>query len=309
MEKISFFDFKRDESVIAPVIYGSSPHRTTNKGLIIGKEVALELKRFFNGYNKAVNPMSTPYYRIDAYFNDKSLTILEVNAAFVDGWGTALNLGRASGICVPVEKLVFPKRFGYYDPLYLPELELFLEELELSKVIEKGIILHSGYNGVKFDEQESIYVYGRNGKQNQSNLIPCDGIRIDNKMNLGLFSKEWFGDCVQVPRHYLARFNSWEEIPKEVVLKFCDKGSEECRRARQSVLFNKPEGKAKFLRECYRNETLLAQDFIEASKQDGNSCQLIIFVIGDEPITGYVQYSRASIINDNSIHGPLWIKN
>jgi hypothetical protein len=98
-----------------------------------------------------------------------------------------------------------------------------------------------------------------------------------------------------------------EEVPKEVVLKFCDKNSSECERARQSVLFGKPSGKAPFIKRCYNAETLLGQEVIQPTRENDRSCQLIIFAIGDEPITGYVQYGWGQIINDNSVHGPLRI--
>lgn len=39
----------------------------------------------------------------------------------------------------------------------------------------------------------------------------------------------------------------------------------------------------------------------------GNT-QLILLTAGSTPVTGYVQFSRKEIINDNSVHGPLWIE-
>jgi len=112
---------------------------------------------------------------------------------------------------------------------------------------------------------------------------------------------------IKIPRHYINRFDAWGEIPQEVVLKFCDKESVECRRAGQSVMFGKPSGKAPFISRCYRAETLLGQERIFPASQDRANCQLIIFAIGNEPITGYVQYDWRRIINDDSIHGPLQI--
>jgi len=291
-----------DESIIAPVIYGENRHLTTNRGVVVFKETRQELKKFLSGFNASVGAAQTPYYRIDAYFDEQKLWLLEINASFVDGWGTALNLARACGIMVDPALLVFPRRFASKNRVYLPELRLFVSELARLGIHDHNICECDDNASV-----EPIYVYGRVGSKDQPHIMPYDGIRLDNKLNLGAFSRVWTGDVVKVPQHYIGRFSPWEEIPREVVLKFCDKGSAECERAGQSVVFNKPLGKAPFIRRCYNAETLLAQAIVRPTKQDGKNCQLVILAIGDEPITGYVQYSRSEIVNDNSTHGPLWI--
>lgn len=298
---VQFSDFNTDESVIAQIIYGTSNHSTTNKGVVISPEVRQELQQFLSNFNTAVGVEQTPYYRIDAYFDEKSLWILEINASFVDGWGTALNLARASDIVIDSEKLIFPERFASINRVYTPELKLLVSELT-----------HLGMNGHSIhewnrDDADKIYVYGRVGSKNQPHVLPYDGLRLDDKLNLGLFSKGWCGNFVKVPRHFISRYESWEEIPQNAVLKFCDKGSEECKRARHNVIFGKPSGKAPFIKRCYRAETLLAQDFVPPKTQDGKNCQLVILAIGDEPITGYVQYSHSRMINDSSTHGPLQV--
>ncbi|MFA7209377.1 MAG: hypothetical protein WC120_03745 [Parcubacteria group bacterium] len=290
-----------DNSIVAPIIYGENRHSTTNKGVVISSGIRQELQSFLSGFNASIGIEQTPYYRIDAYFNEQRLWILEINASFVDGWGTALNLARASGIAFDPTPLVFPRRFASESSAYLPELRLFVSELAHLGLHDHDVCEWNG-NGV-----DPIYVYGRIGSKDQPHILPYDGLRLDNKLNLGMFSRSWDGDAVKTPRHYINRFDSWEKVPRETVLKFCDKGSVECERARQSVILKKPTGKARFIKQCYDAETLIAQDIVRPMKQDGNNCQLIIFAIGDEPITGYVQYSRSEIINDNSIHGPLRI--
>lgn len=300
---VSFYNFlDMDQSVVAPVIYGNKPHRTTNTGVMISKYVAQELQFFLAEFNKSIGVERLPYYRIDAYFDDSmtepALWILEINAAFVDGWGTALNLARAAQIPVSPKLLQFPQCFDLIEEVYRPELELFVRELN-------NLRREAFYVGPCNDTTER-YLYGR-WRRKDSLILPYDGVRLDNKLNLGLFSRVWPGELVRVPRHYISRSESWEEIPSNAVLKFCDKGGPECATARNSVIFDKPQGKASFLKRCYQDETLLAQDWIKPVKKDGNNCQLVIFAIGDEPITGYVQYSPNKLINDNSIHGPLWI--
>lgn len=298
--KINFFDFAIDKFIVAPIIYGNCHHSTTNRGVVVHDEIKKELARFLSDFNVWIGVEQTPYYRIDAYFNEQGLWILEVNASFVDGWGTALNLSRASKIRIDYNRLVFPKLFTSMDKLYLPELELFVSELACLGFHDHSVCEWDG----RIDQ---IYVYGRVGLK-EPHILPYDGIRLDNKLNLGLFSREWKSDVVKIPFHYISRFNSWEEIPQEVALKFCDKGSVECKRARQSVMLNKPLGKARFIKQCYEAETLLAQNIVCPTRdEDGNNCQLVILAIGDRPITGYAQYSRREIINDNSIHGPLSI--
>lgn len=297
---IKFFDFNVDECIVASVIYGKNRHYTTSRGVVISYEIKQELRHFLSDFNTSVSVERDPYYRIDAYFDEQYLWVLEVNASFVDGWGTALNLARASNIAVEPSQLAFPKRFVSKDKIYLPELELFVVELAVLGI--NGSICCERNE----DDIDPIYVYGRVGSKDQPHILPYDGLRLDNKLNLGLFARGWRGDFVKVPRHFISRFEPWEEIPQNAVLKFCDKGSRECQRAKHNVIFGKPLGKAPFIKRCYRAETLLAQDFISPTKtQDGKNCQLVILAIGNEPITGYVQYSRSRMINDNSIHGPI----
>ncbi len=344
-----------DESIVAPVIYKNEKHKTTNQGVILEEEITKELRRFFHEFHTFVwkkdygnlnrdykeGHFIENYYRLDAYFDNNTLNVLEINASFVDGWGTAFNLARASGIKVSFDKCHFPKKFGSTSSDYLPELELFVDELKKSglkhfedcKVFEswktEWLKDNQTYDWGKDAYSKDWYVYGRGeredglSKPKLPRVLPWvqkshsgEYHTMDSKMHLALFSKEWNGNFVKIPKHYIAPETSWEDIPKKVVLKFCEKDSDECKRVRQSVLFDKPEGKSKFLRKCYENKMLIVQDFVRPSSQkiegsiyEKEDCQIIIFIICNEPITGYVQYSNKYIINDNSTHGPLLIKN
>jgi len=294
---IRFVDFDLDESMVAKTIYGNHPHETTKRGAILDRDIGLELRQFLSEFNAAIKTERPAYYRIDAFIDQEKLWILEVNASFVDGWGTALNLGRAARIFVEPKDLVFPRFFAVENTIYSPELELLIAELKIR-----------GLSGQFYDQPfltspNPIYVYGRVGSRDYPNVLPYDGLRLDNKVNLALVSQNWQGHSLKTPKHYLQRWCSWEELPKNVVLKFCNKSSPECQRAGQSVLFGKPSGQAPFLRRCYRNELLLAQEPIP----NPHGCQLIILAIGDKALTGYIQYSWQRIINDNSVHGPLKI--
>ena len=324
MISLERFATKRDQ--VAPVIYGAEPHLTTDDGVVIGPEVVNGIREFLRQYNQLVKAPPHPYYRIDAYFSKgergDALDILEVNAAFVDGWGTALNLARASDIHLNRDLLRFPKSFVSLDSVYLPELRLFVSELE-----------HLGIGGNTICESlselgadESAYVYGRFGGRGQIHY-PMDGVRIDNKMNLARFSQQWDpqrASKIRIPKHFVGcdglsiEPTLWDDIakvqrngfpfeagPLNVVLKFCDKGGPECAKYRKSVIVGIPEGKNKYLRKCYECGTVIAQEYIQPQKFQSDNCQLVILAIGDEPVTGYVQYSPKNIINDNSVHGPL----
>jgi hypothetical protein len=306
---IEFVEYEMDQSIVAPVIYGALPHRTTNKGVRLSVKVVRELEQFFTRYPcpvmiekcRAQRQGFPAYYRVDAYFDSERLSILEVNAAFVDGWGTSLNLARACGIPVDGSKLVFPKSFAYTNSIYAPEMNLWLGEMaKLGKplgTVVKAQLQPSNY-------QEPTYVYGRGG-EGDPNLFPYCGRLLDQKRFLYYMERQWDGDLVKIPRHYRAPATLWEDLPEDVVLKFDDKGSEECQRARASVLMGKPRGKAPFLKRSFQSRQLLGQEKIEPMRIEGRNCQLIIMVVGSTPVTGYVQYSHRQIINDDSIHGPL----
>ncbi len=304
VKKIEFAKTSLEEGDLAPVIYRTYHHQTTEVGVRIPVEVLDELSWLLKTFNISVGVTQTPFYRLDAYFNNERLHILEINACFVDGWGTALNLARAGGVQINPNYLRhFPKLFSLANEDYLPELELFLIELD-NLGLKGGEIIdwETAING-----EQLVYLYGRNGRRVASNLLPHDGLRIDNKMRLAKLSRSWEGERVLIPRHYFVEQNDWEDIPIEVVLKFCDKSSPECQRARHSVLFGKPGGKARFLKRCFREGKLIAQDAVIPAQHDGKNCQLVILVIGDQVVTGYTQYSTARMINDNSTHGPLLI--
>lgn len=300
---IKFQDFNLNLDLVAPVIYKNFPHQVTRTGVQIDQDIVSELGRFLREYNSFLGICTTaPYYRIDAYFDEQSLWILEVNAAFVDGWGVALNLARASAIAVDVDKLVFPKQFHTLEGQYVPELKLFVSELSALGYRDNKIVKQIPENST-----ESVYIYGRQSSQNYW-AVPFDGTYRDNKQHLGEFSRTWESEFVNIPRHYLCGSDSWESIPEDAVLKFCDKGSEECKRARQSVFIGKPSGGNPFFRNCYQEGKLLAQQFVEPMRNEGKNTQLIIMVRGADPLVGYVQYSSSQIINDNSVHGPLLLK-
>lgn len=304
-EKIQFVETSLDEKLVAPVIYRNYQHQTTKMGVSLPREVVEELKRFLTAFNLVVGVTQTPFYRLDAYFTEDVLHILEINASFVDGWGTALNLARAAGIRIdPQPFRNFPKMFSLANEDYYHELELFITELGHLGLKGGGKIIdwETAING-----GELVYLYGRNSRKVAKNLLPYDGLRLDNKFHLSQLSRQWDGKRVLTPRHYFHP-DPWEMMPEDVILKFCDKSSLECQKARHSVIFGRPNGKASFLKRAFREEKLIAQEMVEPNRDDGQNCQLVILAIGEEVATGYVQFSTSRMINDNSTHGPLLLE-
>lgn len=300
---VEFKEFEFDPTVeVAPVIYRQEPHRTTSRGIVVGPQATEELLAFAQLYAESLGA-DNPFFRLDLYITDQSLEVLEVNTAFVDGWGTALNLSRAAGNPIDSQLLTFPRCFGWYgSDAYLPELELLLAELDALGQSHHHICPFPAANTVC---DGPIYVYGR---VEGPHVWPQNGLVLDNKLNLAHFARDWPGDLVHVPKTYNHEDTDWAAIPGDVFLKFTNKDDVSCERARFSVRRGKPTGKSPFLRQCYNTGALLAQDRIETQSIELDGCkrriQLVVLTNG-QMLAGYVQYGVGEIINDNSIHGPL----
>lgn len=299
---VQFREFDFDANVeVAPVIYRAMAHRVTPVGAAVSSEARAELLEFIRQYAAFIGAGSRPYFRLDVYIAEGKLWVLEVNAAFVDGWGVALNLSRAANAPVDITKLEFPGCFGLIEAAYRPELELLVSELATAGRTNHRICdqWRSGQCSA------SIYVYGRaEGDQ----IWPQNGLVLDNKLNLARFSRRWQGDLVGTPTTYTHEDTEWAEVPGDVFLKFVDKSSAESQRARFSVKRGKPTGKSPFLRRCYDTEKLIAQQQINGDQVVVEShprrVQLVVLSNADM-LTGYTQYGLGDIINDDSWHGPL----
>ena len=298
---IEFRRFDLDPTIVAPIIYRNEPQRTTEMGVVLPPQVRLELSNLLQIYT---DHFVEQYYRIDAHFTADKLYVLEINTGFADGWGTALNLSRAAGIAILKEPLyAFPEKVACMDPDYLPEARLFVQEMaDIPLTIDR--IVH--WDGLD-EPSDELYVYGR-VKSKFINVYPLFGYERDNKLNLAHFAQKWSGKRVVIPRHYVCDLAGWDDIPSDAVLKFCEKENEESRVARASVIIGKPLGKAQFLRRCFSERKLIAQERIYPTRHEAMNCQLIILARDSDVITRYVQYSEKEIINDNSIHGPLLIE-
>lgn len=301
MDKVwKFREFEFDPNVeVAKCIYGSDPHRVTSRGIEVSADVSAELLRFVREYASHLCAWPKPWFRLDLYPTNEDLAVLEVNTAFVDGWGTALNMARAVGIEVDAQSIGFPSCFGLVGQAYRPELELLIAELgNDAHICDRW--REGGCNG-------AAYAYGRIADL-PSFIWPSNGLAHDNKLHLAEFAKVWQPESVTVPQHYITNDTDWADIPYDVFLKFTDKSSKASERARFSVQPGMPNGKAPFLRRCYNNGELLAQAMVSGYRcsleERERQIQLVVLTNGNM-LTGYVQYGNGFIVNDNSIHGPL----
>lgn len=303
---ITLESFYLDEGKVARCIYWGYPHLFTSLGVVVGREVVEELETFLWSYIKFcdVENQEGIYFRVDAFFDDEHLYIIEINAHFVDGWGTALNLSGAAGIETDLTGVSFPFLWVSEESKYRPELELACNELNLkgfsTRVTEVGEVMRG--------TDEEIYWYGRFKLYEKYPLVrPTAGNFLDDKLHLARFAQTWKGDLIQVPRYYFHQTYPWANLPLDAVLKFRDKGGEECRQAGTSVLFREGR-KVPYFRRCYEAGSLVAQQQVEPQRtQSGDATQLVIMTCGHRVVTGYVQFAKpgTKIINDNSIHGPL----
>lgn len=309
MLPVEFKDFALDPRVvIAPIVYGREPHYTTSYGAEVSNQAMEELMLFVELYAEYLG-VSNPFFRLDVYITDNTLMVLECNTAFVDGWGTALNLSRATSIEIEAYHLNFPSCLALDGGLdnsknYLPELKLFIAELRELDNTNHHLCT---FPGDRSKCTGPVYVYGR---VNDPNVWPINGLANDDKRKLAQFASYWPGDLVQIPKTYTCIDTEWGAVPKDVYVKFTDKDSPECQRTKHSVLSGKPSNDASFWRECFNSGKVLAQERIRNPKivlpgnHNGLQAQLVVLTNGNV-LTGYVQYGTGSVINDNSIHGPL----
>lgn len=305
---ITFSTFDIDRVLVAPVVYLKLPHRVTETGVRLPQDVVDRLALFLCRYEKFLQEhedtrdrQSPLYFRVDAYIHDDILSILEVNTAFVDGWGVALNLSRASGIKISTDDLDFPLDFATEDDAYLPELKLAVHEINQLRRMKRQVVPFKK-RGLY---ERSTYVYGRSGNRSRTDIVPYNGVELDDKRHLAAFSESWNETSVCIPRMYAGQTTTWDDLPEDIVLKFSDTSSPIANVMRESVLFGKPAGKAKFWRRAYHEGHVIAQKMVGPLKHWGLNSQLVILAIGQTPVAGYVQFSEKRVVNDNSIHGPL----
>lgn len=291
-------EFTLDNDIIAKSIYWKKERDFTNEWLLISGNLKKELEEFLDQFIEFINLEKTAFFRIDAYFDDEKLYILDVNGAFVDGWWNALNFSRA--IKQQISSVLlwkFPENFYLQDEVYRPEFNLLLSELRLQWNVVQEVD--------KIEEINKTYIYGES--QRKANLFPYDWLRIDNKMNLALFSKQWTWNNIEIPDFILVNDASWEDVPKDYVFKISWKS--DIWKGWWKVNVWKPK-KWKVWSKLWEENKLVAQRIVKPFIDSGwRNNQAIIMSIENEPVVGYVQKSMDRIINDNSLQWPLVFNN
>lgn len=300
----TFRSFSLNPNIVAPCVYKGARHHTTSFGAVLSSSVRAELRALLAQWLKIAG-VAEPgtYCRIDAYPDHEGrLHILEGNWNFVDGWGTALNLARATGSVVtmapaqgvPIHE--FPRRWMTEEEVYLPELNLACDELAHGGIEDCHVVPWGS------DTEKGVYLYGRSPLFRENRVFPLHGPRLDNKGLLIDLSIVWEGSEVRVPMTYGYEVETWEGLPGNVVFKPRCKSE-----ASGPVRFRCDVGRGKDARRAFEAGETVAQEVVNRHLVDGRPTQFVIMCVGTEPLVGYVQYAETGtrVINDNSIHGPL----
>ncbi len=303
MKKIIFKDFRIDSDIIAPKIYSWVDRQISNKWIEVSPEIREELSEFLEAYIKYLwMKWKKTFFRIDSYFDNNRLYILDINASFVDWWWNGLNFLRS--VWGKVDNLLlwnFPAKFFLLEEQYRPEFELCIRELNNS------LWDNTFWEIDSLNSQTQTYVYW-NTSQISENIFPFNWVENDDKIKLAIFSQAWKWDLVKIPNFILP----WDEpdyskLSDNIVLKIASKNNIRSD-WRNKVIVWKPK-KWKDWQKNWEAWILVAQEIVNPSINDWlwNS-QAIILTSWVNAITWYVQNSTKNIINDNSIQSPLIFK-
>ncbi|MCA9375969.1 MAG: hypothetical protein KC925_02800 [Candidatus Doudnabacteria bacterium] len=243
------------------------------------------------------------YFRVDLYVDPACdiVYVLEVNACFVDGWGTALALSRAAGHAVVLAPEQFPRRWTVHNTSYHPEFELALRELQIAGA---GPLEALSWSDVLFGAcVDPTYWYGQfRARNTHPDVWPYKGSVLDSKRWLAEVSKTWSHPMVRIPAFFDHTSHDWDVLPEEVVFKPVQKAD-----ATDTVKFRAGMGKGKAVKRRYGRGLMLAQERVPTFRLDSQPVQLIVMCAGTTPVAGYTLIADpdASIINDSASHGPL----
>lgn len=312
MKWIEIREIETNNEILAPQIYWEVDRETSTQWIEISSEVNKELNDFLSSFTEFMWMKRDTFYRVDAYFNEEKLYILDVNASFVDWWGNALNFARATE--QEVSQILYdimPRKFYLWEEIYRPEFELCLNELRNLDIEAEEV--KNYFLNIWENQRNKTYAYWSFDRN--ENLFPYDWIRLDNKMNLALFSKIWKWQNVVIPSITLPSECSWQDLPKDVFLKMTWKND-----INKSNLWKVKEWKPRkwwLAAEEWDNWKIIAQEKIKPMKNSNwENLQAIIMAGWNvekwdwiQSIAWYVQASTKNIINDNSTQSPLVINN
>lgn len=275
--------FQLDKTIIAERIYRDCRHLTSTTGGVFDEYESRELEQFLTAFRNFIK-IDYQFMRLDIFLGDQNLYIIEINVELQDGWGVALNLLRASGKTIRAKGECFPREIIAYSEDYVPEFEL--AQKELANLGQKMEVV---------SWRERLGVMAKSP--------------FDDKIYLARFSKIWEGLLIKIPRTYWIENTTWEDLPEDVVFKFRQKYGEQAKRAGYSARHRSDLGKGKFIRQCYFNGSVIAQEYIKPGQTiDGQVTQAIVMCAGNIPVTGYLQTAPPGtfIINDRTAaKGPL----
>lgn len=300
LNRISPRDFSIDTEIIAPKIYWDFQREISSKWVLVNDEVRWELEDFLQEYARFLWLTNRKiFFRIDAYFDENKLYILDMNASFVDGWWNAINFTRAVSWGVwEILSWYFPASFFLQEDVYRPEFELAIREIwqQTWECIWETKTLD-------FSKQTYVY-WALKDSETQENFYPFNWIKNDDKRNLARFSRIWRWDLVRIPYIFSPEETKYSELPENVALKVASKNDIKSD-WRNKVFIWKP----KKWQSLWEEWKLVAQTLQNPQKNDNwENMQAIILTAWAKVIAWYVQNSARNIINDSSVQSPLIFK-
>ncbi len=270
-----------DRGLVAPSIYADAPHLVTEQALLLDSETRNELHRFMTQYVRFLGFRGVRMgYRLDLYFDQDRVYVIEVNVELADGWGVSLNLLRAAQAEFEFDGWL-PKRFPTFpDDPRQTEFQLAISEF--------GLLNH----------------------QAELDFHPARIVEVcDNKLYLAKFAETWRGERVLVPKIYWHGTSDWVDVPADVYLKFANKFSPEAVKSRYSAKPRSELGRARQMQRLFQDGKAIAQQQVSpALTASGEVVQAVVMCYGPKPITGYIQLAdpERQVINDKGTKkGPL----
>lgn len=300
MNNFELRDTDMNEEIVAKTIYRNQTRIFWEEMVEVSPEIIEEMNDFLEKYSNFTGIKKTTFYRIDAYFNEEKLYILDINASFVDGWWNSLNFSRATSQEIDaILNETMPDNFYLQDEVYRPEFDLCRDELQILWIDTQEV--------KQLSEQSKTYVYGVISRT--INVFPYDGMRMDNKMNLAMFSKIWESKNIEIPQIITPSEASWEDMPKDYVYKITGKNDIATNGVWQLAWWKvkvwKPK-KWKWAASKWEDGKMLAQKQVDTMKNSKSENMQLIFMCADNKvISGYSQASQRDIINDNSAQSPI----
>lgn len=300
MNNIKFEVFQIDESIIAQEIYSWAKRKINSKWIEISNEINWELSNFLKSYIDFLwLNWKRVFFRIDCYFDEKKLYILDVNASFVDGRWNGLNFTRS--VWEKVESILindFPNNLFLWEEKYRPEFKLFINEWNL-------LFWNNFFNEInQIPKDNDVYFYWIT-KQVWENIFPYNWIQNDDKINLARFSKTWIWEAIKIPEFILNDDeNNFSKLPEDIVLKIANKSN--IRPDWRNKVFIWKSKYWKNWQENWEKWILVAQKIQNPSINEWLwKSQAIILTAWVKAVCGYLQNSTRDIINDNSVQSPL----